>query len=79
MNQAKICESCGMPIDEKSVSKFNDIYCIYCEDQDNGTLATKDQVREGSVKAIMGIMGKTREEAEKITDETMSGLPRWKK
>jgi uncharacterized protein len=30
MNQ---CESCGMPLDEKTTSKFDDRYCIHCQDQ----------------------------------------------
>ena len=74
----KQCESCGMPLDEKTTSKFDDRYCIHCQDQQSGELATKEQVREGSIKAAMQFMGKTREEAEKMADEMMPELPRWR-
>ena len=75
MNQ---CESCGMPLDEKTTSKFDDRYCIHCQDQQSGELASKEQVREGSIKAAVKFMGKTREEAEKMADEMMPKLPRWR-
>ena len=74
MNQ---CESCGMPVDEKITSKFDERYCI-CQDQQSGELATKEQVREGSINAAMKFMGKTREEAEKMADDMMPKLPRWR-
>lgn len=75
----KICESCGMPLDEKTTSKFDGRYCIYCQDQETGALKTYEQVREGSIGAAMKLMGKTREEAQKMADEMMPKLPRWKK
>jgi len=75
MNQ---CESCGMPLDEKTTSKLDERYCIYCQDQQSGELATKEQVREGSINAAMQFMGKTKEEAEKMADEIMPELPRWR-
>lgn len=28
--EMKQCESCGMPLDEKTTSKFDDRYCIHC-------------------------------------------------
>ena len=74
----KIGESCGMPLDEKTTSKHDFRYCIYCQDKLTGVLNTKEEVREGSIKATMKLMGKTREEAEKIADEMMPKLPRWK-
>ena len=74
----KICESCGMPIDEKTISKFDSRYCIYCQDQQTGKLKSEEEVREGSIKAAMRLMGKTSEEAEKMADEMMPTLPRWK-
>ena len=73
------CESCGMPLDEKTTSKIDARYCIHCQDQETGELASKEQVREGSIQALMRLQGKSREEAEKIADETMSKLPRWQK
>jgi hypothetical protein len=41
-------------------------------------LGSKEQVREGSIKAAMKFMGKTREETEKMADEMMPKLPRWR-
>jgi hypothetical protein len=72
-----ICISCGMPIDDQSRSKNDPQYCIYCQNQETGELATKEQVREGSINAAMKFMGKTREEAEQMCDELMPTLPRW--
>ena len=72
------CESCGMPLDAKTESKNDYRYCIYCQNQQTGTLRTKQEVREGSIGAAMRLMGKTRGEAEKMADEMMPQLPRWK-
>ena len=72
------CESCGMPLEENTTSKQDKRYCIYCQNQETGELATREQVREGSINAAMKLMGKTREEAEKMADEMMPTLPRWK-
>lgn len=79
MDQPKvpICQSCGMPLDDKSTSKSDKRYCIHCQNQETGELATKEQVREGSIQAAMKFMGKTKEEAEKMADEMMPKLPRW--
>lgn len=73
----KHCDSCGMPLDENSTSKKGDNYCIYCQDQQTGELKSKEEVREGSVAALIQYEGKSREEAEKFVDETMPKLPRW--
>jgi hypothetical protein len=58
---------------------FDGRYCIHCQNQESGELASKEQVREGSIQALMRLQGKSREEAEKIADETMPKLPRWQK
>ena len=73
------CTSCGMPLDEKTTSKHADAYCIYCQDQENGELRSYQEVREGSIGAAMRLMGKTKEEAEKMADEMLPKLPRWQK
>lgn len=75
----KICESCGMPLDEKTASKFDGRYCIYCQNQETKELRTYEQVREGSIGAAIRLMGKTQKEAEEMADEMMPKLPRWKK
>lgn len=73
------CQSCGMPLADKTTSKFDGRYCIYCQNQETGDLKTYEQVREGSVGAAMRSMGKTKEEAEKMADDMMPKLLRWKK
>lgn len=72
------CESCGMPLQGETTSRHDQRYCVYCQNQETGDLATREQVREGSINAAMSFMGKTREEAERMADEMMPGLPRWK-
>lgn len=52
----KICESCGMPLEEKTASKRDERYCIYCQNQETGELKTYKQVREGSIGATMRLM-----------------------
>lgn len=73
----KQCESCGMPLGEETASNMDDRYCVYCQDQQTGELRSKEEVREGSIAAAMRLMGKSREEAEKMADEMMPKLPRW--
>ncbi|MBI4991106.1 hypothetical protein HZB96_03355 [Candidatus Gottesmanbacteria bacterium] len=75
----KICESCGMPMEEKTTSKHDKRYCVYCQNQETGELKTYEQVREGSIGAAIRLMGKTKEEAQKMADEMMPKLPRWEK
>lgn len=73
----KQCQSCGMPLEEKFISTFDNQYCIYCQDQQTGQLKNKEEVRAGSIEALMQHFGKSREETEKMVDETMAKLPRW--
>ena len=74
----KNCASCGMPLDESSKSKHSEVYCIYCQDQKTGKLASYEKVREGTIDATVKFIGKTKEEAEKMADEILPTLPRWK-
>ncbi|MCK9578506.1 zinc ribbon domain-containing protein [bacterium] len=71
------CESCGMPLDGKFISKLDSRYCVYCQDQETGELKNYDSVRAGSIDAAVRLMGKTPEEAEKMADEILPTLPRW--
>jgi hypothetical protein len=75
----KACESCGMPMDKKSVCGYDNRYCLYCMDEKTGFLKSEQDVREGSIKAVMESMGKPRSEAEMLVDGMMAELPRWKK
>jgi hypothetical protein len=71
------CESCGMPLDEKTVSKHNIHYCIYCQEQDTGRLKTFEEVKQGCIGATVKLMGKTEEEAKKMVEDMLPKLPRW--
>jgi hypothetical protein len=73
------CHSCGMPIVATTKSKYDTRYCIYCQNQETSILKTYVDVREGSIGAAVRLMGKTRKEAEKMADEMLPKLPRWKK
>lgn len=73
----KQCDSCGMPLNENTTSKKDDRYCIYCQDQQTGELKSKEEVRSGSIEAMMQYEGKSQEEAEEFVDENMPKLPRW--
>ena len=73
-----VCYSCGMSLDDGSTSKFEDNYCVHCQDQESGELASYEDVRAGSIGAAVKLMEKTQEEAEAMADELMPKLPRWK-
>ncbi len=73
----KQCESCGMPLGEQTTSKMDDRYCVHCQDQQTGELRSREEVRRGSIDAAMRLMGKSREEAERMADEMLPKLPRW--
>lgn len=73
----KQCNSCGMSLNDNSTSKKDDHFCIYCQDQQSGQLKSKEEVREGSILAMMQYQGQSREEAEKFVAENMPKLPRW--
>lgn len=66
-----------MPMDSETVSSYANRYCIYCMDEKTGFLKSKQDVREGSIKAVMSSMGKDRAEAERFVDAMMAKLPRW--
>jgi hypothetical protein len=71
------CESCGREIDMRSCSKFDCRYCTNCQDQETAHLKPYGQVREEMVAGYLN-KGKTKEEAEKLADELMPKLTRWK-
>lgn len=72
------CESCGMPLEQQTTSKFDSQYCIYCQDQTTEKLKTFEEVRSGSIDAAMRLMGKTKKEAEQMANTMLPKLPRWK-
>lgn len=77
----KHCQSCGMPMKDASQHGGRDInnpYCVFCTTPE-GKLKSRKEVREGMIGFYISQMKKTRKEAEKIVDETMSKMPAWKK
>jgi len=68
-----------MPLEPNTTSKLDSKSCIYCQDQETGRLKTYEEVRAGSIDAAVRLMGKTKEEAEKMADEMLPKLPRWQK
>jgi hypothetical protein len=74
-----VCDSCGIPTGETTKSRSDPRYCIYCQDQVTGILKNFQQVRSGCIDAAIRLMGKSRNEAETLADQTLHRLPRWKK
>ena len=76
-----ICESCGMPMEKPSDFGGSDTknkYCTHCTTSD-GTLKSRTEVRDGMINFYINTMKKSRKEAEKFVDESMSKMPAWKK
>jgi hypothetical protein len=79
-DEAKSCESCGMPMQDAKAhggGDKNNPYCVYCTDQ-TGKLKSRQDVRKGMIHFYMAQMGRSREEAEKFVDGHMKKLPAWK-
>ena len=72
-----VCPSCGMPLEPESSSRFDPLYCIYCQDQINGELKTFEQVRAGCIQAAIDMFDKTEAEAISMVDAMLPHLPRW--
>ncbi|MCW8966188.1 MAG: zinc ribbon domain-containing protein [Candidatus Pacearchaeota archaeon] len=82
----KICQSCGMPmkVDEDKGTNFDDTkseeYCKYCYKDgkfiDEG-ISLKDKI-EKNVQIAMK-MGMSEEKAQKMANDTIPNLKRWKK
>jgi hypothetical protein len=66
-----------MPLDGQSTSKFDPQYCIYCQDQIDGRLKTREEVRLGCIQAAQEMFDKTEAEAIQMVDEMLPKLPRW--
>jgi hypothetical protein len=68
-----------MPLeDSTAASRLDERYCIHCQNQSTGELGSYQQVREGSIRAAVRILGKTQAEAEKMAEEMLPQLPRWR-
>lgn len=55
----------------------NNPFCLYCCD-DKGNLLPRDQVRAKMIQFYIQKQGKTKEEAEKLTDQLIGTMPAWK-
>lgn len=74
------CESCEMPMEkpeDHGGGQEDNKCCVNCCGED-GSLKSREEIREGWIGYIMKAEGKSREEAEKTVDETMSKMPAWK-
>lgn len=79
MENTTTCQACGMPLENSNeVSKFSNEFCVYCQNQENGTVGSYDEIKEGGINYFMGATGASREEAEKMTVDNMATLPYWK-
>jgi len=73
------CESCGMPLENPELaSRVDSRYCIYCQNQETGILASYEQVRAGSIAAAIRLLRKSQREAEEMVGELLPQLPRWR-
>jgi len=72
------CQSCGMPMDATTNSQHDVKYCIYCQDQETKRLKSFEEVKEGSIQALMRFQSLSHEEAE-IQAQGLKDLPRWQR
>ena len=86
METQKICQSCGMPMNEEDFGTnadggANQEYCKYC--YQNGRFSreeTLEELIESSVPFMVGgADGFTEEQARKLLWETLPQLKRWKR
>lgn len=76
----KTCESCGMPMVNKSDfggGKETNQYCKHCT-LPNGILKPRHEVREGMILFYMKNKKADRQTASAYVDERMAGMPAWK-
>lgn len=80
MTNDKICESCGMPMQEAKdfgAGDVNNKYCVHCTDE-KGNLKSFEEILAGMKHFAISSLGVHEEEAEKIAKENMSKMPAWK-
>ena len=76
---AKICLSCGMPLNKPEDfggGNPDNIYCGHCADPD-GNLKSYDEVLGGMVGFMMMTQNMDKETAEKAAKEYMAKMPAW--
>ncbi|VVC04090.1 Putative zinc ribbon domain protein [Candidatus Bilamarchaeum dharawalense] len=75
-----MCESCGMPMAQKSDfggGKMDNKYCKYCT-LPNGVLKPRHEVRENMILFYMKTKKQDRATASAYVDERMASMPAWK-
>ncbi|NYZ77479.1 AraC family transcriptional regulator [Candidatus Micrarchaeota archaeon] len=75
----KKCESCGMPMQQKSDfggGKEDNRYCKFCT-YPSGDLKPRHEIRENMVKFYMKMKRLDRPQAERYVDSYMSQMPAW--
>lgn len=74
------CESCGLLMqtaEDHGGGQIENKCCKYCAP--DGTLMSREQIREGWIKYLLKTENIERAEAEKEVDAAMSQLPAWRK
>lgn len=74
-----VCQSCGMPMTDEDWPEGSEKgdFCHYCMVHDE-FVTDRDEVKARMTDALHERMGGSREEAEKLAEESMSKLKRWK-
>lgn len=82
---SKICQSCGMPMEDASLyganqdGTPNDNYCNFC--YTNGAFTNPDETMEGMIETCVPFMvkeGMEESQAREILEKTLPTLKRWK-
>ena len=75
----KNCESCSMPMIEEEDFGGADASCKYCKYcAPKGILKSKEEIRDGWIKAVMKMDNLSNEEAAKKVDTIMPKMSAWK-
>lgn len=83
--EQKICQSCGMPMEEESLfgtessEKKNTDYCIYC--YENGSFTSPNATLESMIETCIPFMkedGMDESQARAILNEQLPKLKRWR-
>lgn len=80
MEQARKCESCGMPMEKAEDfggGKAGNPCCRYCC-RDDGTLKSYEEVLAGFTRFIMSSRNMAESEAGAAAREALSEMPAWR-
>jgi transcription initiation factor TFIIIB Brf1 subunit/transcription initiation factor TFIIB len=76
--EGHVCQSCGVPMSEEDMSDGSERgeFCHFCMVHDE-FVSDRDAVKNKIADKIVEETGKSREEALKDAEDTMSKLKRW--